>query len=146
MTGPAVSAAPDASLHTEVTWFYARQMHWIDNGDTGRWASTFTADAVFHLPARPRPMRGRAELVAGARAAAAASTAAGERRRHVVRLLGIARHPAGTVRVSSSVVVHADRDDGTSRVEQVCLCEDTLVRSDGQLRTSLRRIRLAGTD
>lgn len=145
MTAPAVSTAPDASLYSEVTWFYARQMRWIDRGDAERWADTFTEDAVFHLPTRAEPMRGRAELVAGARAAHAASAAAGERRRHVARLIDVERREEGALRVRSSLVVHAVRAGGDSRVELVCAGEDTVVRDGGELRVRFRRVVLDET-
>lgn len=142
MTGPAGTAARDASLYAEVTWFYARQMHWLDRGEADRWADTFTEDAVFHLPTRPEPMRGRAGLLAGARAAAAAIAEAGERRRHVAGMYDIDRGPRGTLRTRYSIVVYATTTGGPSRVHQVCVCEDTLVRPDGELRVSTRHITL----
>ncbi|QJS98971.1 SnoaL-like domain-containing protein [Streptomyces asoensis] len=141
-TGPDAAPAPSAALYPEVSGFYARQMQRLDSGDAQGWAATFTEDALFHLPTRPEPMRGRAALESGARTAAAAIAAAGERRRHVTGMFVIDERPDGALDVRAYTVIYATRIGGASRVHQVCVCEDVLVRAQGGLRVRSRRVSL----
>ncbi|MFD8571753.1 nuclear transport factor 2 family protein [Streptomyces sp. NPDC059639] len=133
-------------MYAEVAAFYARQMRRLDEGDAEGWAATFTGDAVFRLSTRPEPMRGRAELVAGARAAVAAIAATGEQRRHMTGMFEIDEHPGGELHVRANTVVYATDASGASRVHQVCTCTDTLVRDAGQTHELLVRERRIDVD
>ncbi|MDI3389873.1 nuclear transport factor 2 family protein [Streptomyces sp. B-S-A8] len=138
-------------MYAEVAGFYARQMRRLDEGDAEGWADTFTEDAVCRISTRPAPMRGRAELTAGARAAVAAIAAAGEQRRHMTGMFEIEERPGGILRVHAQTIVYATSASGESRVHQVCVCADTLVRgSERELLVRDRRIDVdgvpAGTD
>ncbi|MFF1442502.1 nuclear transport factor 2 family protein [Streptomyces sp. NPDC058295] len=141
-TGPDAAPPPDTALYSEVSGFYARQMQRLDSGDAPGWAATFTEDALFHLPTRPEPMRGRAALESGARAAAAAIAAAGERRRHFTGMFVIDERPDGALNVRAYTVIYATRIGGASRVHQACVCEDVLVRAQDGLRVRSRRVSL----
>ncbi|MEV0530040.1 nuclear transport factor 2 family protein [Streptomyces sp. NPDC050439] len=118
-------------MYAEVAEFYARQMRRLDEGDAEGWAATFTKDAVCRISSRSEPMRGRAGLIAGARAATEAIAAAGERRRHMTGMFEIEERPDGAVHVRANTVVYATDASGASRVHQVCTCRDTLVRDAG---------------
>ena len=134
-------------MYEEVAGFYARQMRRLDEGDAEGWAATFTEDAVCHISTRPEPMRGRAELTAGARTATAASAAAGQQRRHTTGMFEIEERPGGALRVRAYTVVYATDARGASWVHQVCTCTDTLVRPGGAERGLLvqdRRIDVDG--
>jgi 3-phenylpropionate/cinnamic acid dioxygenase small subunit len=128
-------------MYEEVAGFYAYQMRRLDEGDAEGWAATFTEDAVCRISTRAQPMRGRAELVAGARAAAEAIAAAGERRRHMTGMFEIEERADGCVLVHANTVLYATDASGRSRVHQVCTCADTLVRSPKSRRALLVRDR-----
>ncbi|MEU6449812.1 nuclear transport factor 2 family protein [Streptomyces sp. NPDC048232] len=134
-------------MYEEVARFYAYQMRRLDEGDAEGWAATFTGDAVCRISTRPEPMRGRAALAAGARAAAEAIAAAGERRSHMTGMFEIEERADGSVLVHANTVVHATDASGRPRVHQVCTCADTLVRSPESGRALLvkdRRIDVLG--
>lgn len=115
-------------MYAEVAGFYARQMRRLDEGDAEGWAATFTEDAVCRLSTRLEAMRGREELVAGARAAVTAIATAGELRRHMTGMFEIEERPGGLLHVRANTIVYATAASGESRVHQVCTCTDTLVR------------------
>ncbi|MEU6122476.1 nuclear transport factor 2 family protein [Streptomyces sp. NPDC047123] len=116
-------------MYAEVSGFYARQMRHLDEGAVAEWAKTFTMDAVFHISTRAEPMRGRAELAAGAGAAVKAIVALGEVRRHMTGMYEIEERPGGLLHVRAYTIVYATSAEGQSRVHQVCTCTDTLVRN-----------------
>ncbi|MFE6721743.1 nuclear transport factor 2 family protein [Streptomyces albidoflavus] len=133
-------------MYAEVAGFYARQMRRLDEGDAEGWAATFTEDGVCHLSSRPEPMRGRAALAEGARAAAEAIAEAGEQRRHMTGMFEIEERPGGTLQVRANTVVYATRAGGEARVHQVCDCTDTLVsEAGGEILVRERRIDVHGT-
>jgi 3-phenylpropionate/cinnamic acid dioxygenase small subunit len=127
-------------LYAEVQWFYARQMQQLDLGKSRSWARTFTADALFDVPTLPEPVRGRAALVAAVERAHAQLAEAGERHRHVMGMVDVRERPDATVDVRSYTTVHASVVGGVSRVHRVCVCEDVLVREDGELRVARRKV------
>lgn len=132
-------------LYAEVQQFYARQCHLLDSGDAEGWADTFTVDGAFALPSRPEPVRGRADLAAGARAAAAARSANGEVHRHVfstiwVRPADSGSADGGILRVRSYTQVIVTPRGGEPALRQMCVCEDVLAREDGELRVRDRRV------
>lgn len=133
-------------MYAEVAGFYARQMRRLDEGDAEGWAATFTEDAVCRISTRPEPMRGRAALIAGARAATAAIAAAGERRRHMTGMFDIEEGPGQLLRVRANTIVYATGAAGTSRVHQVCTCTDILVRAADHGRGLLVRDRRIDVD
>lgn len=127
-------------LYAEVQWFYARQMQLLDLGKAESWAATFTEDAVFDVPTLPEPVRGRAALPAAVEQARARLAAAGERHRHVMGMIDVLERPDGSLDVRSYTTVYASTVGGSSRVHRVCVCEDVLVRVDGELRVARRRV------
>ncbi|MFD6620152.1 nuclear transport factor 2 family protein, partial [Streptomyces albidoflavus] len=128
-------------VHAETAGFYAHQMRRLDEGDAEGWAATFTEDAMCRISSRPEPMRGRAELTAGARAASEAVAAAGERRRHMTGMLEIEELSDGQVLVRATTLVYATDASGGARLHQVCDCTDILVRAASGPRTLLVRDR-----
>ncbi|MEU6394775.1 nuclear transport factor 2 family protein [Streptomyces sp. NPDC046939] len=134
-------------MHAETAGFYAHQMRRLDEGDAEGWAATFTEDAVFRISSRRQPMRGRAELTAGARAASDAVAAAGERLRHMTGMLEIEELPDEQMLVRATTLVYATDASGGARLHQVCDCTDILVRTASAPRTFLvkdRRIDVLG--
>ncbi|MET8944913.1 nuclear transport factor 2 family protein [Streptomyces sp. NPDC004542] len=136
---------PDATgtsllRYAEVQWFYARQMQQLDLGKAGPWARTFTEDAVFDVPTLPEPVRGRAGLVAAVERAHARLAEAGERHRHFMGMVDVLERADGTLDVRSYTTVYASVAGGVSRVHRVCVCEDVLVRVDGELRVAHRKV------
>ncbi|MFC8920271.1 nuclear transport factor 2 family protein [Streptomyces sp. NPDC047821] len=133
-------AAWSAALHAEVQQFYAHQMQLLDLGEAEQWARTFTEDATFAVPTLPEPVRGHAGLIAATSRAAAELAAAGQRHRHFIGMFDVRPRPDGAVEVRSYAIVYASQIGGESRVHRVCVCEDVLVRQDGELRVSARTV------
>lgn len=136
----AQAPAWSAALHAEAQQFYAHQMQLLDLGEAEQWAQTFTQDATFAVPTLPEPVRGRPGLVAATRRTAAELAAAGQRHRHFVGMLDVRPRPDGVLDVRSYAIVYASQIGGASRVHRVCVCEDVLVRQDGELRVSARTV------
>ncbi|MFI8952442.1 nuclear transport factor 2 family protein [Streptomyces sp. NPDC053750] len=126
--------------YAEVQWFYARQMQQLDLGKADSWAATFTEDAVFDVPTLPAPVRGRSALAAAVEGAHARLAEAGEQHRHVMGMIDVVERSDGSLDVRSYTTVYASTVGGTSRVHRVCVCEDLLVRVDGELRVARRRV------
>jgi|UniRef100_A0AAU3HNM3 3-phenylpropionate/cinnamic acid dioxygenase small subunit len=141
-TAPERTQAPawSAELHAEAQQFYAHQMQLLDLGEAERWAGTFTEDATFAVPTLPEPVRGRAGLVAATRRTAAGLAAAEQRHRHFIGMLDVRPRPDGAVDVRSYAIVYASQIGGESQVHRVCVCEDVLVRQDGELRVFARTV------
>ncbi|MEU6381119.1 nuclear transport factor 2 family protein [Streptomyces sp. NPDC046909] len=126
--------------YAEVQRFYARQMQQLDLGKAEAWAQTFTTNALFDVPTLPEPVRGRAGLIAAADRARTQLAEAGERHRHFMGMIDVLERPDGTLDVRSYTTVYASVIGGTSRVHRVCVCEDVLVREEGELRVAKRRV------
>ncbi|MDH6213154.1 nuclear transport factor 2 family protein [Streptomyces pseudovenezuelae] len=132
---------PYASLCADVQRFHARQMHLLDSGDAEAWAATFTEDGLFAPPSAPEPIRGRAALAAGVRAAHEELAAEGETRRHLLTTTAVADpEPDGSVRVRSYVQVVATRRAEAPRLLLMCVCEDVLVVEDGEWKVRERYV------
>ncbi|KQX56321.1 MULTISPECIES: nuclear transport factor 2 family protein [unclassified Streptomyces] len=130
-----------ASLCADIQRFHARQMRLLDSGDAEGWAATFTEDGLFAPPSLPEPVRGRAALAAGVRAAHKELAAAGEVRRHVLTTAEVDEPDAdGAVRVRSYVQVVATLRDQAPRLLLMCVCEDVLVVEDGAWRVRERYV------
>ncbi|GAA3046541.1 nuclear transport factor 2 family protein [Streptomyces roseofulvus] len=130
-----------ASLCAEIQRFHARQMQLLDSGDAEAWAATFTEDGLFAPPSLPEPVRGRAALAAGVRAAHAELAAEGEVRRHLLTTAAVEDPgPDGSVRVRSYVQVVATRRDEAPRLLLMCVCDDVLVVEDGEWRVRERYV------
>lgn len=128
------------ALYAEVQQFYARHMHLLDMGAAEEWARTFTEDGVFKLPSGPEPVRGRAALAAGVRKVAAGLAEAGEVHRHVLGMLAVTPQADGSLQVRSYAQIITTPRSGQPRLHLMCVCEDVLVREDGELRVRERRV------
>lgn len=130
------------AIYAEVQQFYARHMHLLDGGDGEGWAQTFTEDGLFVPPSAPEGVRvrGRADLAAGVRAAAAALAEAGETHRHLLSMVTVEEPADGTLRVRSYAQIIATPQGGTPRLHLMCVCDDVLVRDGGELRVRERRV------
>jgi 3-phenylpropionate/cinnamic acid dioxygenase small subunit len=134
------SAGAFAALYAQVQQFYAHQMQLLDLGECERWAATFTEDATFDVPTLPEPVVGRVALATATGRTAAQLAASGTRHRHFVGMFDVVEQPDGTVGVRSYAIVYASRIGGESQVHRVCVCDDVLVRVDGELRVATRRV------
>jgi hypothetical protein len=92
------------------------------------------------VPTLPEPVRGHAGLVAATRRSSAELAKAGQRHRHFLGMLDVRPRPDGGLDVRSYAIVYASQIGGASRVHRVCVCEDVLLRQDGQLRVAARRV------
>lgn len=135
-----MSDAVSAEVLADVQQFLARHMHLLDSGDAEGWARTFTVDGSFAPPSLPEPVRGRAELAAGVRKSAAALAEAGEVHRHVLSTLHVDPQGDGSLRVRSYAQIIATPRGGEPRLHLMCVCEDILVRRDGELLVRERRV------
>jgi hypothetical protein len=112
----------------------------LDDGRAEEWGQTFTEDGTFAPPSLPEPVRGRANIVAGARKAAAALAEAGERTRHLLSMNAVETEADGSLRVRSYAQIITTPGDGRPHLHLMCVCEDVLVREDGELRVRERRV------
>ncbi|GAA0962219.1 nuclear transport factor 2 family protein [Virgisporangium aurantiacum] len=135
------SVAAVTGLYQEVQQFYADQMRLLDGGAVAEWARTFTEDGVFAANALPEPIRGRAAIEAGARAAAEELARSGVRRRH---WLGMVSVRPGTDDASLSVhsyaLVLATPRGGKPTVHASTSCVDDLVRDGAGWLVRHRRV------
>jgi 3-phenylpropionate/cinnamic acid dioxygenase small subunit len=129
-----------AGIYAEVQNFYAMHMHLLDGGQAEEWGEGFTADGTFTLPSQPEPARGRADIVAGAQKSIAELAAANETRRHLLSMVAVEPQADGSLKVRSYAQIIATPRDGTSRLHVMCVCEDLLVRENGELRLHERRV------
>lgn len=127
-------------LYAEVQQFYARHMHLLDVGAAEEWAQTFTDDATFTMPLRAEPVRGRTELAAGVTRAKAEMARTGEVQKHWHGMVAVDPRPDGSVGVRCYALVFSTQVGGESKLHRVCVCEDVLVREDGDLRVSTRHV------
>ncbi|MGP4001289.1 nuclear transport factor 2 family protein [Streptomyces sp. 8N706] len=134
------AATAFGALYAEVQQFYAHQMQLLDRGECERWAATFTEDASFAVPTLPDPVVGRAGLVAATSRSTVQLAEAGQRHRHFIGMFDVVERPDGALDVRSYAIVYASQTGGESRVHRVCVCEDVLVRVDGALQVSTRRV------
>ncbi|WP_329113041.1 nuclear transport factor 2 family protein [Streptomyces sp. NBC_01465] len=129
-----------AALYGRVQEFYAHQMQLLDTHDTGRWAHTFTEDAVLELPSLPGPVRARTGLARYVRAGAARQRTAGGRLSHWVGMLDARPQDDGSLRTRCSALVYAPPSEGGANVLYVCVMEDVLVEHRGDWRIAHRRV------
>ncbi|MGW6458108.1 nuclear transport factor 2 family protein [Streptomyces sp. NPDC055078] len=130
----------DVSLYAEVQQFYAHHMHLLDAGDGAGWAGTFTEDGSFAPPSKPEPVVGRAALTEGVNRAAAGLAEAGETHRHLLSMVRVLPHEDGALSVRSYAQIIATPKGGSPRLHLMCVCDDVLVRVDGELKVRERRV------
>ncbi|MFC9745666.1 nuclear transport factor 2 family protein [Streptomyces niveus] len=123
----------------EIQQFYARHMQLLDGGSARAWARTFTPDGTFAAPSMTEPVRGRADIAAGARAAVRDRAAARETHRHWVNMT-LTREVADGVEAVSYVQILATSHGAAPQVRLSCVMRDRLVRRDGRLLVAERRI------
>ncbi|AZK96232.1 MULTISPECIES: nuclear transport factor 2 family protein [Streptomyces] len=128
------------SVYAEVQQFYARHMHLLDAGDGEGWALTFTEDGSFAPPSLPEPVVGRDALAEGVNKAAAALTEAGEVHRHLLSMVAVEHGADGELSVRSYAQIIATPRGGSPRLHLMCVCDDVLVRVDGELKVRERRV------
>ncbi|MFE5522220.1 nuclear transport factor 2 family protein [Streptomyces virginiae] len=135
-----MSDAVSAQVVADVQQFYARHMQLLDAGDADGWARTFTEAGVFAPPSLPEPVRGRVALAAGVRASAAGLAEAAEVHRHVLSMVHVDPRDDGTLAVRSYAQIFATPRGGEPRLHLMCVCEDVLVREQGELLVKERRV------
>lgn len=124
---------------TEIQQFYARHMQLLDGGSAEAWARTFTADASFRSPSMTEPVRGRAGIATGTRAAIRDRAAAGEVHRHSVNMT-VTRKTEDGVEAVSYVQILTTEQGAAPRLSLSCVMRDRLVRQDGELLVAERLI------
>lgn len=141
MTDVTLDAAPTREqLYAEVQLFYARHMQQLDSGQAKEWAAGFTEDAVFAPEHRPHPVVGREALTEAVRTTHEGLVAAGEQRRHWHGMVDVRADDDGTVHVQCYAIILGTVVGGEPQIKMACVCRDTLVRVDGELRISVRRV------
>ncbi|MFJ9109788.1 nuclear transport factor 2 family protein [Streptomyces sp. NPDC102283] len=137
---PDTERSVTADLYHQVHSFYAHQMQLLDSGQVEAWAETFTEEGVFSANAHPRPTRGRAAIVAGARAARARLAEQGLRHRHWLGMVDVEPLAEDRLRVRSYALVLAIAQGGPATVHVHTTCDDTLVRVGGRWQVSTRLV------
>jgi len=113
-------------LQADIQRFYNWHMQLLDDGRIEEWAAAFTPDGVFDAEGHPEPVKGREEIVSGARQVAAKLADAGIVRRHWLGMSVIAPEH-DTVRVRSYALVFQSSADAGSALRASTTCEDVLV-------------------
>ncbi|MFF7246186.1 nuclear transport factor 2 family protein [Embleya sp. NPDC008237] len=125
-------------IYAEVQQFYARHIQLMDEGRAEEAALTFAEDAFMLSPPKiAEPIRGRAELGARLREAADTLSAEGVRYRRCHTMMTVEPQPDGRLFVRAYVQVVRTRG-GESVLHAMCVCEDVLVREDGELKVRER--------
>ncbi|KOG32288.1 nuclear transport factor 2 family protein [Streptomyces resistomycificus] len=126
-------------IYAEVQQFYARHIQLMDEGRAEEAAMTFTEDASLVSPPKiTEPVRGRAKLAAGLRKAADELDAEGIRYRRCHTMMTVEPQPDGRLAVRAYVQVVRTRRGGEAKLHAMCVCEDVLVREDGELKVHRR--------
>ncbi|OKJ94636.1 hypothetical protein AMK26_33080 [Streptomyces sp. CB03234] len=126
-------------VYAEVQTFYAQQMRRVDALDIEGFADTFTDDGeVVH--AGGRRQRGRAEMIAGMRAALPRYRDIAVRHWFDHLLIDTDPADADTLRVSYYTLVTQTDRDGNVTFQPTFTVDDVLVRVDGRLLTRSRVI------
>lgn len=131
-------ATVSAEQYVEVLTFYARQMRALDALDVVGYANTFTVDGVTDHAHRGEKVEGRAELIAGARAALPRYAGVAVRHWNDHYLVDILDE--NTLAVTYRSLVTRTATDGTVTFEPTFSVADVLVRVDGELLTRSRTI------
>jgi hypothetical protein len=138
MTAPA-DRATFADLYAEVQQFYANHIWLLDEGLADEAAMTFTEAATMLSPPKvPEPIQGRDNLRTGLRKVADVLAAEGVRYRRCHTMISVVPQPGGELHVRAYVQVVRTHRGGESVLHAMCVCEDVLVREDGQLKVSQR--------
>lgn len=140
MAMPVGTSSSIESLYAEVQQFYARHMHLLDAGDGEGWARTFTEDGSFAPPSLPEPVVGRRALADAVTKAAAALAETGETHRHLLGMVAVEQRADGALGVRSYAQIIATPRGGSPRLHLMCVCDDVLVRVDGELKVRERRV------
>ncbi|WFE95402.1 nuclear transport factor 2 family protein [Micromonospora sp. WMMD987] len=115
--------------YAEVLQFYAGHIQAMDEGRVDEVVSTFTDDASLVSPPKiAEPVRGRENLRAGLRRAAAAQAAEGVRYRRCHTMMSVRPGPDGELFVRAYVQVVRTGPEGGSHLHAMCVCADVLVR------------------
>lgn len=126
-------------VYAEVQQFYARHIQLMDEGRAEEAALTFTEDASMVSPPKiVESIRGRANLAAGLRTAADTLASEGVRYRRCHTMLAVEPRPDGHLLVRAYVQVVRTRRGEGSVLHAMCVCEDVLVRVDGDLKVHER--------
>ncbi|MEU9336272.1 nuclear transport factor 2 family protein [Streptomyces sp. NPDC048290] len=126
-------------IYTEVQQFYARHIQLLDEGRAEDAAATFTEDASLVSPPKiPEPIQGRDRLAAGLRTAADELAAEGVRYRRCHTMMAVETRPDDRLFVRAYVQVIRTRRGGEATLHAMCVCEDILVREDGELKVQER--------
>lgn len=129
-----------ADLYLEVQQFYAWQMRLLDDGLTAQWAQTFTEDGVFDANGHPHPVQGRDKIAAGALAARKALDEADIRHRHWLGMITVIEQEDGDLLVRSYATVIEIPHGGAASLRFSTVCEDLLVRVNGELKIKDRQV------
>ncbi|MCM2414180.1 MULTISPECIES: nuclear transport factor 2 family protein [unclassified Streptomyces] len=133
-------AAPTAALYTEIQQFYAQQMHLLDDGRVQEWAGTFTQQGVFAANAQPVPAVGREAITKAAQAATDAYAKAGVQRRHWLGMVSVEGVTDGAVSARCYALVIETPRGGRPEIKASTLCQDRIVRVDGDWQIEDRQI------
>ncbi|MCM6771855.1 nuclear transport factor 2 family protein [Nocardia sp. CDC159] len=123
----------------EVGRFYARHTQLMDEGRAEDAAATFTEEASMVSPPKiSTPIVGRAALAEALRRNADQLAAEGIQYRRCYSMILVEVRDDGSIFARSYVqVVKTERGTG-SQLHAMCVCEDVLVRTAGELRVAER--------
>lgn len=129
-----------SELYSQIEQFYAAQMQLLDDGAVQEWADTFTLDGVFAANAHPEPARGREAIATAAKRTVAELAEQGLVRRHWIGMLSVRGNDDGTVAARSYAVVLQTPKGGQAAIRFSTVCEDVLVRRDGDWQVLDRKV------
>lgn len=109
---------------------YAKQAHLIDTGQHDQWAHTFTPNGEFHSPTYGQPAIGYDQLAGISKTFSASASQNGERHRHLIENIWVAKSDSSTANVRAYVLILATKADQTeTRILRIVAIEDQLEKT-----------------
>lgn len=131
----------EGSIRQQVEHFYARQMKYLDRGQTAEWARTFTPDGVFAADGHPEPQQGRAVIEAKAAAMKEQLAEQGIQRRHWLGMVDVTENTDSELSAHCYALVIGTPRGGQPVIQFSCTCEDVLVRDGDSFLVKHRQVR-----
>lgn len=136
-----MTIGPGEDISTEtlarIQQLYGAQSHFIDDGNAGAWAATFTPDGEFHSPSYPEPVVGSEALTAFAERFAEQDGVT----RHVLTNLFVTQEGPDELLVRAYLQLVHTAPNGPSTVARQTTIADLVVRSASGWRIRRRTVR-----
>lgn len=122
--------ALEPTRYASLLQFLNRHMQLLDEGRIEEWAAGFTQDGVFATEAVPDPVRGRADIVAGANHAKGQLSKDGIVRRHWLGMTEAHVDADGIISARSYALTLQTTSQAQAVIRFFNICTDTLTQKD----------------